>query len=218
MHSIVIIDNADDAKEEEKTPTRTLCEALQVLKIPYVIVKTFEELNHVYRPIGFILTGTTVCTPPHKLQQKIALNIVPLTLYPDTPILGICWGYQILVNAHGGEVQELPKRNEGVKSTRFDRQCLLFSQGVPQPRIHCMYSHNNYISKLPTRWKPTAFVAHEHKILIVAAQHPKKPRYGIMFHPEYENALFILQNFYTICKHKQNYYQKWWSWLTCNLV
>ncbi len=215
MHQIVIIDNAGDAKEDEKTPTSALCNALYKIKIPHTIVRTAEELNNVSRPIGFILTGTTVYTPPHKLQSKIALNVAPLTLYPEVPILGICWGYQILVHAHGGDVQELPKRNEGIKSTKVDNMCALFLHDMMSSRIKCTYSHNNYISKLPSRWRPAAFLAYDHNILIVAAQHPKKPRYGIMFHPEQnDNTLFILKNFYNICKIKMTYYQKWWSWLT----
>lgn len=200
--SIIIIDNAKDLLPSEKTPTHRLCETLRKLKIPYHMITSADEMNRCPKPLGFILTSTTVYTPPNEVQKKVTLNASTMTIYPNVPVLGICWGFQILAECHGASIQPLHSRNEGDKTTTFVGKNPLLNN-IDTLRFQCRYSHNNYVETLPKHWNALGFVWVDHQMITVAACHSKLPRYGLLFHPEYnKEGDIILKNFYEVCKKR----------------
>lgn len=201
--SLLIVNNAKDESTDEKTPVHALVDVLIHLGIPYEIVSSIEDLRHLRRKIcGIILTGTTVYIGGDRVQEVMALNSGAMLMHPKVPVLGICWGFQILCQMHGGILGTLTKRNEGLHETRFDMTGdRRFLRGLGERQI-CSYSHNNYVKELPIGWHTlaTSVALAAGEKIIVATKHPSKPYYGVLFHPEGVQSTYqIIQNFWTIC-------------------
>lgn len=201
--TLLVVNNAKDNSQDEKTPVHALVEVLLDMGIPHEVVSSMEDVRRLRTKIrGIILTGTTVYIGGDRLQEVMALNAGVILQYPKVPVLGICWGFQILCQMYGGILATLPKRNEGAYETRFDtgeRDRIM--RGLGDKRI-CSYSHNNYVCSLPMGWRTLATsVAPAAGVkLIVATRHTSKPYYGVLFHPEARcDTQRIIQNFWQIC-------------------
>lgn len=150
-------------------------------------------------PIGIILTGG-----PSSVYEKNAPLIDPELLTLGIPILGICYGVQVMAYLLGGAVSTADTavaREYGKTPSWYDTQSELF-RGLPDHGISWM-SHGDYISKLPDGFSS---VAHTEVCSAAAIQNKEKRLYGMQYHPEVnhtENGVLMLRNFlYEICKAK----------------
>ena len=149
-----------------------------------------EEIR-CYDPLGIIFTGgprsVYEASSPRPDREIFSLGV---------PILGICYGCQLLAAELGGEVlpaQEDSAREYGKTLTRFDRSCRLF-QGLPEESVTWM-SHGDYISRLPEDFRLSAASAACPSVGICDEKHRF---YGVQFHPEVNHTEFgtqILRNF-----------------------
>ena len=117
------------------------------------------------------------------------------------PILGICYGCQLLSHELGGLVtaaQDDSAREYGKTSAWFDTSCSLFKD-LPQESITWM-SHGDYMAKVPQGFR---LVAHSKACPTVGICDEKRRFYGVQFHPEVNHTQYgrqMLQNFlYNIC-------------------
>ena len=120
------------------------------------------------------------------------------------PILGICYGCQLMAYTLGGEVieaQDDSAREYGKTETWFDTSCKLF-KGLPEKGITWM-SHGDYMAKVPEGFTLTA---HSAACPNVAIADEKRGFYGVQYHPEVnhtENGLQMIRNFlYEVCGAK----------------
>ena len=128
---------------------------------------------------------------------KAGTKIPASLLQREIPLLGICYGMQLLVNEAGGEVTADQQR-------AFGREVIALAE-TDDPLFACLprqlevwMSHCDYVSKLPTSMQATA---HNDKGVIVAVQHRSLPHWGVQFHPEVTHTQHgddILANF---CQH-----------------
>ena len=154
-----------------------------------------EELK-AFNPIGIIFTGG-----PRSVYQEGAPTVDRSIFSWGVPILGICYGCQLMAHLLGGQVvpaQDDSAREYGKTLTRYDAACKLF-QGLPQEGVSWM-SHGDYMSKVPVGFSlaarsgacPNAAIADE-----------ARGFYGVQFHPEVshtEHGLDMLRNFlYGVC-------------------
>ena len=150
-------------------------------------------------PIGIIFTGG-----PNSVYLESSPHYDPGIFEMGVPILGICYGCQLMAYTLGGEVieaQDDSAREYGKTETWFDTSCKLF-KGLPEKGITWM-SHGDYMAKVPEGFTLTA---HSAACPNVAIADEKRGFYGVQYHPEVnhtENGLQMIRNFlYEVCGAK----------------
>ena len=148
------------------------------------------------QPIGIIFTGG-----PNSVYLEESPHVDPEIFTWGVPILGICYGCQLMAHTLGGlvtEAQDDSAREYGKTETFYDTTCPLF-RGLPASGISWM-SHGDYMARVPEGF---ALVAHSHACPNVAIADVARGFYGVQFHPEVnhtEHGLDMLRNFlYEVC-------------------
>ena len=95
------------------------------------------------------------------------------------PVLGICYGSQLMAYLLGGSVKTAPVSEYGKTEVEVDQRSVLFSE-VSQ-RTSCWMSHTDYIEKAPADFQITA---HTPVCPVAAMENAKKKLYAVQFHPE----------------------------------
>lgn len=141
-------------------------------------------------PKGIILTGG-----PNSVYDEASPKCSPELFELGIPVLGICYGAQLMMNLMGGEVATAPVREYGHTDVEVDTNTPLFT-GV-LPTTVCWMSHTDYIAKPAPGFTVTA---HTDVCPCAAAQNPAKNLYCVQFHPEVSHTVegqTILGNFVT---------------------
>lgn len=159
---------------------------------PYNKVTTDEILKEGYK--GIVFTGG-----PNSVYDEKSPHYDPEVLNLGIPVLGICYGHQLMTYMAGGTVSSAENSSEyGKIPLSVDTKEPLF-QGVPEKSV-CWMSHNDFVNRLPEGF--TA-IAHTEKCVNAAIKDGKRRLYGVQFHPEVTHTEFgkqILQNFvYGVC-------------------
>ena len=117
------------------------------------------------------------------------------------PMLGICYGHQLLMQELGGKVEKGTKREYGIAELRIMRgnaAALQMAKGLSEKEQVWM-SHGDVVSKLPEGF--TAIGSTEN-CAVAMAMNPEKKILGLQFHPEVEhtkNGMKLLENFLELC-------------------
>ena len=148
-------------------------------------------------PIGMIFTGG-----PGSVYEPDSPQADPEIFSLGVPILGICYGCQLIAQNLGGRVtqaQDDTAREYGKTETYFDTGCKLF-QGLPERGVTWM-SHGDYMERVPEGF---TLSAHSDACPNVAICDEERGFYGVQFHPEVnhtENGTAMLRNFlYEVCR------------------
>ena len=149
-----------------------------------------------YDPIGIIFTGG-----PRSVYDADAPKADPEIFRLGVPILGICYGCQLMAWALGGKVspaQTDGAREYGKTNTRFDRSCRLFSE-LPEESVVWM-SHGDYIAELPEGFAVCAASAACPSVAVCDENHGF---YGVQFHPEVNHTAYgremLRQFLFSVC-------------------
>lgn len=154
------------------------------------------------RPKGIILSGgpasVTFDKSPHCDKEIFNLSI---------PILGICYGMQLMAKAFGGGVQSAKRREYGFARLNIKSTSPLF-YGLKK-KTQVWMSHGDEVTKLPPHFKVIAYT----KNSPIASMENKKTRfYGVQFHPEVIHTVEgkkLIKNFiFRICKSKGGWTMK----------
>ena len=154
---------------------------------------------------GIILSGG-----PLNVYQINKYSFDKKILELNIPILGICFGHQILSKLNGGSVRQSKHREFGLANIFKKRDSLLTKNfyGVKKTKEVWM-SHADQVSKLPKNFQVIASSTNS-KYAIV--ENKLKKYYGVQFHPEVthtENGKKLISNFvFLICKIKKNWSSK----------
>ena len=147
-------------------------------------------------PMGFIFTGG-----PNSVYAEGSPQVDPAIFELGLPILGICYGCQLMAHTLGGQVtaaQEDTAREYGKTKTYFDTACKLF-KGLPAEGITWM-SHGDYMAKVPAGFTLTAHTDHCPNGAIADET---RGFYGVQYHPEVnhtEHGVDMIRNFlYEVC-------------------
>ncbi len=148
------------------------------------------------RPIGIILSGG-----PSSVYDQDAPKPVPGIYDLGIPILGICYGLQLIADQLGGKVDAFARREFGSAVLQIDKNEDLFA-GMGTSTTVWM-SHGDSISQLPKGFEP---IAHSKNAPICAIRNPDKKIFGVQFHPEVVHTpegKKVLSNFlFHACKAK----------------
>ena len=148
-----------------------------------------------YAPIGIIFTGG-----PNSVYADGAPDVDPRIFGLGIPILGICYGCQLIANDLGGTVAHADTREYGKSEIDYGASPLFAGM---QPHNVCWMSHTDYVSAVPAGFTVTATT----KTCPAAAfEDPARKIYGIQFHAEVHHTQEgdkILRNFlYAVCGAK----------------
>lgn len=152
-------------------------------------------------PIGIIFTGG-----PNSVYEEGAPSIDKKIFELGVPVLGICYGSQLMTTLLGGEVERADKREYG-KVEISVKESELFA-GIPEKSI-CWMSHNDYIKTLPEGFR---VVATTDSCPVAAYENAERKLYSVQFHPEVNHTEFgnaMLKNFlYRVCGCKGDWRMK----------
>ena len=157
---------------------------------PYTM--TLEQIKAM-NPKGIIFTGgpNSVYGEDSPRYQKEIFEL-------GVPILGICYGSQLMSYMLGGKVETAPVSEYGKTEVDVDASSVLFD-GVSDKTI-CWMSHTDYIAEAPVDFKVTA---HTPVCPVAAMECPEKKLYATQFHPEVmhtQEGVKMLSNFvYKVC-------------------
>lgn len=154
------------------------------------------------KPSGIILSGG-----PASVYAKGAPHPQKQILESGLPILGICYGLQVLVHHLGGKVNPATKREFGPAVVEITHHNTLFDN-LPQ-KIDVWMSHGDAATHMPSGFQAMATTENAP---FAAIYNPTKKFYGVQFHPEVNHTPLgknILRNFtHEICKDKASWSMK----------
>ncbi len=157
---------------------------------PYNKISAKDIIEGGYK--GVIFTGG-----PNSVYDEKAPRCGKDILYAGVPVLGICYGAQLMAYLCGGEIRSAGSLGEYGKVALTVKTDKLFD-GVEKESV-CWMSHTDYISRLPEGFSVTATTAH----CPCAAMSDGKNLFAVQFHPEVTHTLYgktILKNFlFGIC-------------------
>ena len=145
-------------------------------------------------PKGIIFTGG-----PNSVYEEKAPQIEKEIFELGIPVLGLCYGMQLMSHTLGGKVAQAPVREFGKCVTYFDTNAKVFLD-LPQESVTWM-SHVDYVSAIPEGFKT---IAHTDNCPHAAIENPEKKLYAMQYHPEVmhtDKGSEMLQNFlFNVCE------------------
>ncbi len=158
---------------------------------------TIEEIKE-YNPIGIIFTGG-----PNSVYEETSPHVSPEIFSLGIPVLGICYGCQLIAYTLGGTVTHAETSEYGKREIRVLKSGKLFKD-VPEKSVSWM-SHTDYVSEAPNGFDVLADTE-AGTCPVAAFADEKRKIYGVQFHPEVVHTEYgnqILKNFlYEVCKAK----------------
>lgn len=193
----LLINNSNNIDTAKMTPL--IIEYFRKRNIELLIISSNDELIVSDKIKGIILGGG-----PVRLTNKIKLNefitnINAIIQFPNTPILGICFGYQIISISYGGKIMKLSKKKKGINEeiTISSKDSILY-KNIDSKLLEVYQYHNDYIDKVPNLFTITSVDIENRPQSI---ENLKLLRFGTQYHPEAsDKSNKIIQNFIDFCE------------------
>ena len=157
----------------------------------YCEVKSYKTpINEIKakNPKGIIFTGG-----PNSVYDENSPHIGKEIFELGVPVLGICYGCQLMAYTLGGKVSSCVTSEYGKTETIYDNSSLLFKE-LPEKAVSWM-SHTDFVSEIPEGFKVTAHTA---DCPAAAYENAEKKLYAVQFHPEVnhtENGCKMIDSF-----------------------
>ena len=154
------------------------------------VVPFHEDIDKILerKPKGIILSGG-----PASVYAKGAPTLDNRIFEANIPILGLCYGMQLITHLHGGEVARADKQEFGKASLKLDKKESLIFKNIPDNTIVWM-SHADHVNKMAEGFE---IIAHTDSS-IAAIENRDKKIYAFQYHPEVthsEHGFEMLKNF-----------------------
>lgn len=165
------------------------------------VVPFHEDIDKILerKPKGIILSGG-----PASVYAKGAPTLDKRIFDANIPILGLCYGMQLITHLHGGEVERADKQEFGKASLKLDKKDSLIFKNIPDNTIVWM-SHADHVNKMAEGFE---IIAHTDSS-IAAIENRDKKIYAFQYHPEVthsEHGFEMLKNFvFEIAGAKKNW-------------
>ncbi|HVA65117.1 MAG TPA: glutamine-hydrolyzing GMP synthase, partial [Terriglobales bacterium] len=164
------------------------------LILPFSATWAEIEAQH---PIGIILSGG-----PASVYAADAPRCAPEVWTAGLPILGICYGLQLMVDTLGGKVENAAQREFGPAEVTVDAASGLFHGSIGRERV--WMSHGDSALELPPGFRA---VGHSPTAL-AAIEDPGRQMWAVQFHPEVhhtEHGQALLANFLELCRARRDW-------------
>ena len=150
-----------------------------------VKIKNYQNIK------GFVLSGGPSTVTVKKFQS------IPKEIFKKKiPILGICYGLQLIAKIHGGKIKPSKKRREFGRALLVKRRSSKLTKNFYNSKQSVWMSHEDAVVKLPKDFNIVASTK-DSKLTII--ENVKDKIYGVQFHPEVthtDNGKQIFKNFY----------------------
>jgi GMP synthase (glutamine-hydrolysing) len=163
------------------------------IRSPTSTWKDIEALN----PRGIILSGG-----PNSLSSRV-LPLDPVILEAPVPVLGICYGMQLINHCSGGSVKPLDSGEYGRHELLIDEGGSLL-EDIPQ-RSTVWMSHRDSVASLADNFR---ILARSEDGIPAAIAHKQLPLFGLQFHPEVSHTQFgqrIIEQFLQLCSCQRDW-------------
>ena len=171
----------------------------------YSEIVNFNQAKKIKK--SYLIKGIILSGGPLTITRRNSLDLPSHILNLNKPILGICYGHQILAKKFGGKVKISKTREFGYAQIKSDNKSPLTKNFFKNKKNSVWMSHQDIVTKIPRGFRKIASTSNS-KFAIISNE--KKKLYGVQFHPEVthtKNGTVILKNFaVAICKTK-----KMWS-------
>jgi len=161
-----------------------------------------DEIKLLSRKInakGLVLSGG-----PASVYEQNAPKPDPRILDLGLPVLGLCYGHQLIGQMAGGEVEPARQREYGIAYVTVDKPVGVLKGLSEKERV--WMSHGDTVFSVPSEYET---LAHTRNCPVAAFRHKKKRTYGLQWHPEVvhtENGVQMLRNFiFEVCKCEPNW-------------
>ncbi len=148
---------------------------------------------------GVIFTGG-----PNSVFDESSPHFDPAVLSLNIPVLGICYGHQLMAYMAGGEIASAMNNSEYGRSEVYTKKCLIF-EDVPEKSVFWM-SHTDYVKRVPDGFEITAYTDN---CPCAAMADEERKLYGVQFHPEVTHSEYgqtALKNFiFKVCGCKADW-------------
>lgn len=145
------------------------------------------------QPTGIIFTGG-----PASVYEENAPRIEKEVFELGIPVLGLCYGMQIMAHTLGGKVESADAREFGKTPTQVNTKSPLF-KGLDKEQVVWM-SHTDFVSDIPAGFE---IVAHTDNCPVASMQNTERKLYAMQYHPEVlhsEHGKEMIHNFlYEVC-------------------
>jgi len=183
--------------------TMLIARRIRELNVYSMILSPYDrELKKILKSSdikGIILSGG-----PKSVYNKDSPKISKEIFYLSKPILGICYGQQLIAHLLGGKVSKSEKREYGFAIFKIKRKSRLF-EGIPS-QFQVWMSHSDYVEKIPDGFVGTGYTENTP---FASIENEKLKIYGLQFHPEVYHTKYgkkIISNFlFKIVKAKRNW-------------
>jgi GMP synthase (glutamine-hydrolysing) len=177
-----------------------------------LIARRIRELNvyceiHPFNkipPISSNIKGVIISGSPHSVNENDAPYIDLVSIFSKVPLLGVCYGAQLMAFQLGGGVKRSNSREYGRSFLLPTHKSKLLNHIPTNSQI--WMSHGDTIAEIP---KEFIITAKTDDIPVAAFEHRSLPVYGIQFHPEVTHSVDgskLLENFIKdICHCKQDW-------------
>lgn len=175
---------------------KNIKQSLDKLNVKYIEINHDESLINFDQSdvVGIILSGG-----PGRVNNPDDPQLNPDVLEQEIPILGICYGMQVLVKHLGGKVESLSKRDLGISKMRIEKQSILNKDIIQDCDVHM--AHFDHITEVPDSFDILART----NISIAMIENKTKDIYAVQYHPEATktiNDMKLFKNFiFDICKY-----------------
>jgi GMP synthase (glutamine-hydrolysing) len=158
-----------------------------------------KTLNEQFNVKGVILSGG-----PSSVYEPNAPRLDTAILEVNLPILGLCYGHQLIAQITNGKVEPAACKEYGIAYVAIDKSVGVL-EGLNEKEKVWM-SHGDTVFAVPPGFE---VLAHTESCPVAAFRHKEKPIYGLQWHPEVihtENGMRMLRNFiFEVCKCEANW-------------
>lgn len=202
---ILIIDNTKNIEQAKMTPK--IIKIMDVMAVAYYIVSSKKELLCLIQNKskkesihGIILSGGPLCLSDGCYYRDISKNIIALTVFKDTPILGICFGFQVMCDVYGGEISKLDTKNYGLQLIDLSNNNLFLLKTMKEKNPNSiMFSHYDYVKRAPVGFNVLYSSSGK---AVIGIENLDQKKFGFQFHPEgSEDGIQIIRNFIYYCRY-----------------
>ena len=161
-------------------------------------IKRVKDFNSIR---GIILSGGPSTVTKEKFER------VPIEIFSKKiPILGICYGLQLIAKLYGGKIKSSKRKREFGRAFIFKKRHSELTKNFFKSKSSVWMSHEDAVVKLPKNFQVIAYTKDSRLTII---ENKKKKIYGVQFHPEIthtDNGKQIFKNFlFSICKIKKRW-------------
>ena len=195
---LIIVDNTKNLKKAFMTPKLLKC--LDQVGEEYIVVSDCKQAVQVLNS-GITIDGAILSGGPMSLADEIKLNSINknilVLLNINKPILGICFGLQIIGTCYGGKVEHMPSEKKEKTVVKIKEKSLLFNQLT---ELNVVRYHQDALVEVPENFKITAT---SNDGIIQGIECPKLNRWAVQFHPEgITESHQIIYNFIKLIVYK----------------